>query len=72
MKRNETTDRMSAKVKAGSGGLRLVWVCMLPLFALAVGLAEGRPLLEAARERLRLAEEGGSADLDFSAIMKLL
>ena len=30
------------------------------------------PLLEAARERLRLAEEGGSADLDFSAIMKLL
>jgi hypothetical protein len=30
---------MSAKVKAGSGGLRLVWVCMLPLFALAVGLA---------------------------------
>jgi 3-hydroxyisobutyrate dehydrogenase len=30
------------------------------------------PLLEAARERLRLAEEHGSADLDFSAIMKLL
>jgi 3-hydroxyisobutyrate dehydrogenase len=30
------------------------------------------PFLEAARERLRLAEEGGSADLDFSAIMKLL
>jgi 3-hydroxyisobutyrate dehydrogenase-like beta-hydroxyacid dehydrogenase len=30
------------------------------------------PLLEAARERLRLAEERGFADLDFSAIMKLL
>jgi 3-hydroxyisobutyrate dehydrogenase-like beta-hydroxyacid dehydrogenase len=30
------------------------------------------PLLEAARERLRLAEEGGSGDEDFSAVLKLL
>jgi 3-hydroxyisobutyrate dehydrogenase len=30
------------------------------------------PLLEAARERLRLADEGGSRDLDFSAVMMLL
>jgi 3-hydroxyisobutyrate dehydrogenase len=37
----------------------------------AVGAAR-LPLLEAARERLRLAEESGSADLDFSAVMKLL
>ncbi len=30
------------------------------------------PLLEAARERLRLAEETGFADLDYSAVMRLL
>jgi len=30
------------------------------------------PLLEAARERLRLAEERGSGDEDFSAVLKLL
>jgi 3-hydroxyisobutyrate dehydrogenase-like beta-hydroxyacid dehydrogenase len=30
------------------------------------------PLLEAARERLRLAEERGYADLDFSVLLKLL
>ncbi len=30
------------------------------------------PLLEAVRERLRLAEERGSADEDFSAVLKLL
>ncbi len=41
---------------------------------LAAGAAKEAPLplLEAARERLRLAEERGSADEDFSAIMKLL
>ena len=37
----------------------------------AAGVAR-LPLLEAARERLRLAEESGAADLDFSAVMKLL
>jgi len=30
------------------------------------------PLLEAARERLRLAEERGWADEDFCAVLKLL
>ena len=30
------------------------------------------PLLEAVRERLRLAEERGSADLDFSVLLKML
>ena len=30
------------------------------------------PLLEAVRERLRLAEEQGSADADFSVLLKLL
>jgi len=30
------------------------------------------PLLEAARERLRLAEERGSADEDFSVLLRLL
>jgi 3-hydroxyisobutyrate dehydrogenase len=41
---------------------------------LASGAAgSGRlPLLEAARERLRLAEERGFADLDFSVLLKLL
>ncbi len=40
---------------------------------LASAAAGGRlPLLEAARERLRLAEEGGDGDQDFSAVLKLL
>ena len=40
---------------------------------LASATAGGRlPLLEAARERLRLAEEGGAGDQDFSAVLKLL
>jgi 3-hydroxyisobutyrate dehydrogenase len=34
--------------------------------------AGGLPLLEAARERLRLAEEQGCGDEDFSAVLKLL
>jgi 3-hydroxyisobutyrate dehydrogenase len=41
---------------------------------LASGAAGAKrlPLLEAARDRLRLAEESGFADQDFSAILKLL
>lgn len=39
----------------------------------SVAAGAGRlPLLEAVRERLRLAEEGGSADLDFTVLLKLL
>jgi 3-hydroxyisobutyrate dehydrogenase-like beta-hydroxyacid dehydrogenase len=34
--------------------------------------AAGMPLLEAVRERLWLAEEQGSGDEDFSAVMRLL
>ncbi len=39
MKQSETTDRMPAKNKTGPGRLRLVWICMVPLLALAIGLA---------------------------------
>ncbi len=40
---------------------------------LASAASGGRlPLLEAARERLRLAEEGGDGDRDFTAVLKLL
>jgi len=41
------------------------------LAAAATGTAR-LPLLEAARERLRLAEEAGGGDEDFSALLKLL
>jgi 3-hydroxyisobutyrate dehydrogenase len=43
----------------------------LRLASVAAG-ASKLPLLEAARARLKLAEDRGDADLDFSAIMKLL
>jgi 3-hydroxyisobutyrate dehydrogenase-like beta-hydroxyacid dehydrogenase len=40
--------------------------------ATAMGQASAMPLLEALRERLRLAEERGGANEDFSALIKLL
>jgi 3-hydroxyisobutyrate dehydrogenase-like beta-hydroxyacid dehydrogenase len=62
------------KLRAGDYSPQFSVKHMLKDMRLASGAAGAArlPLLEAVRERLRLAEERGSADLDFSAIMKLL
>jgi len=62
------------KLRAGDYSPQFSVKHMLKDMRLASGTAGAArlPLLEAVRERLRLAEERGSADLDYSVIMELL